>query len=266
MWNTPKKEPMNRLSFFIVCAIFFTCTGKTFAGDDGSAIKEENTNNAVVWRAEFKYEPKDGKNETKLPDSWEVKTKPGTAAAKFTVVYDKIENKSFAHMTADKASASIICEPKKIDPQKTPIIRWRWKVNDLPAGGDGKNPDKDDQAIGIYIGTGSIFNKKSVSYRWDTETAKNSEGNCSYGLGTIGIKWWTLRNKEDTDGTGKSKWFVEERNFAEDFNKAWGEYPKSIYISVSCNSQYTGTTASADLEWIEIRQLEKTADIKKTLE
>ena len=93
-----------------------------------------------------------------------------------------------------------------------------------------------------------MFLKKSVSYRWDTETPKGSEGNCAYGAGTIKIKWFALRNKEDTLG----EWFTEERNVAEDFYKAWGYYPEDVYVSISCNSQYTGGKASADLDWIEI--------------
>ena len=93
-----------------------------------------------------------------------------------------------------------------------------------------------------------MLNKKTISYRWDTETPDGTEGNCVYGDGTIDVKWFTLRNKEEA---GNGKWYTEERNCAEDFKKAWGFYPKRVFLSVSCNSQYTGTKAAADLDWIE---------------
>lgn len=181
-----------------------------------------------------------------LPAGWVVQNKPGTALADFTVRQDGHE-KSFLHMYADKASASVITKLDGVDIKKTPYLRWRWRVNALPEGADGRVRSRDDQAIGIYVGSGSTFSNKSVSYRWDTGTPKNSEGSASYGMGIIRVKWYTLRNKEDAaDG----RWIVEERNVAEDFKDAWGYYPDEAYLSVSCNSQYTGSKADADLDWI----------------
>ncbi len=201
------------------------------------------------WKSDFQFNGK--KDEKILPKGWEKKTKIGTDAADFYLVKDEKDNLTYLHMEANKATASVICSPEKIKIKETPVIKWKWRVNTLPTGADGRVEAKDDQAIGIYVGSGSMFSKKSISYRWDTETPKGAEGTCAYGAGTIKIKWFTLRNKDDATG----EWFTEERNVAEDFNKAWGYYPDEIYISVSCNSQYTGTKASADLNWIEILPL-----------
>jgi hypothetical protein len=67
-------------------------------------------------------------------------------------------------------------------------------------------------------------------------------------FGNVKVKWFTLRNKKDlNDG----RWIAEKRNVAEDFKKAWGFLPKKIYIGICCNSQYTNSQASADLEKIE---------------
>ncbi|OGV37029.1 MAG: hypothetical protein A2X48_04235 [Lentisphaerae bacterium GWF2_49_21] len=204
------------------------------------------SNTVTQWKENFQF---DGKAAGKiLPKGWEIKSKIGTPAAEFYLVKDGKENLNYLHMESDKSSASVICSPEKINLKETPIIKWRWRVSSLPEGADGREEKKDDQAIGIYIGTGSLLSKKSVSYRWDTETPKGAEGNCSYGAGTIRIKWFTLRNKDDAAG----EWFTEERNVGEDFNKAWGYYPDEIYVSISCNSQYTGTKSSADLNWIEL--------------
>ena len=151
-------------------------------------------------------------------------------------------------MEANRASSSLITGVDGVDLKKTPILRWRWRATVLPEGADGRVRLKDDQAIGIYVGSGSPLNNKSVSYRWDTETPKGTEGNCAYGLGGIKVKWHTLRNREDAVA---GVWFTEERNIAEDFKNAWDFYPDKIYLSISCNSQYTKSLASADLGWIE---------------
>jgi hypothetical protein len=192
-----------------------------------------------------------GKSETAgssdLPPGWVVENKPGTALASFSVRNDPGTGDSFLRMEADKASASVITKLDGVDIKKTPYLRWRWRVKVLPEGADGRVRSRDDQAIGIYVGSGSTLNNKSVSYRWDTQTPIAAEGNASYGFGVIKVKWHTLRNKEDA---AAGEWIEEERNVAEDFKRAWGYYPDDIYLSVSCNSQYTGSQAVADLDWI----------------
>ena len=174
--------------------------------------------------------------------------KPGTKRAVFSIEKDPAKDLSFLRMEANRASSSLITGVDGVDLKKTPILRWRWRATVLPEGADGRIREKDDQAIGIYVGSGSPLNNKSVSYRWDTETPKGAEGNCVYGLGSIKVKWHTLRNREDAVA---GMWFTEERNIAEDFKKAWGFYPSKVYLSISCNSQYTRSLAAADLGWIE---------------
>lgn len=200
----------------------------------------------VKWREDFISAFEAGRNG--VPEGWGARRKPGTRAAVFSVVKGTGKEGAFLHMEADDASASLITAVRDVDIVSAPVLRWRWRATVLPKGADGRRRPKDDQAIGIYVGTGSALSSKCVSYRWDTETPKGSEGKCAYGLGSIRVKWFTLRNNKDA---GDGRWFIEERNVADDFNKAWGFYPKQVYVSVSCNSQYTGTEGAADLDWIE---------------
>ncbi len=200
----------------------------------------------AVWREDFVSAS--ALDKTAVPKGWKLEKKLGARPAIFSVKREGKEGFSFLHMEADRASASLITKVDNVSLDKTPIMRWRWRATALPRGADGRVKAKDDQAIGIYVGTGILLNNKSVSYRWDTETPKGAEGDCAYGLGVIKIKWYTLRSKEDA---GNGRWFTEERNVAEDFKKAWGFYPGTVYLSFSCNSQYTGSRAAADLEWIE---------------
>lgn len=204
----------------------------------------------AVWRESFV--PAAAAGTKSIPGGWLLEKKPGTRPAIFSVERGGKKGLFLIHMEADMASASLVTKADSVDLNKTPIVRWRWRATLLPEGADGRVKSKDDQAIGIYVGTGSVLNNKSISYRWDTDTPKGTEGNCAYGLGAVKIKWHTLRNKEDAAG---GQWFTEERNVAEDFKKAWGFCPDTIYLSISCNSQYTKSRACADLQWIEfIRQ------------
>ncbi len=185
-----------------------------------------------------------------MPDGWQVKTKPGVKAAVFSVSKDKESGTTFLNMRADNASGTFMITLKKIDLEKNPVLRWKWRVTTFPTDADGRESGKDDQAIGIYISYGGMFRQRSVAYRWETETPADAEGSAKYAGGMMQVKWICLRNKNDGDG---KQFFIEERNVAEELKKAFGTIPEEFGVGVSCNSQYTGTAAEAQLDWIELR-------------
>lgn len=182
-----------------------------------------------------------------LPSGWEVKGKPGTKNAEFFIEKSEDGKESWLGMRADNATATFAIDLDNIDLTKTPLLKWRWRVTVFPTGADGRNSDKDDQAIGIYISEGSRFKQKSLAYRWETETPAGEEGSAKYGMGVVTVKWIGLRDKNDADGV---TFIEEERNLAEDFKKAFGFIPKKINLGISCNSQYTKSKAEAQLDWI----------------
>ena len=214
------------------------------------------------WREDFEVKDKEGA----LPDGWEVHgTIWGTNETCFELENQK-ENKApvasvlgVLKVFADKGTGALFCEVYKyVDLKKTPIMRWRWYVNKFPKGGDGRKSDSDDQAIAIYIGANDWMVKKSISYRWETETPKGLEGNVSYGGGTVKVKWFCLRNKK----TGTGKWVTEERNIAKDFKKAFGFIPKEFILSIGANSQNTKSESLAFIDYIEFLPLDKGKDMK----
>ncbi len=198
-----------------------------------------------LWKIDFTNQTDDGTY--KLPEGWEIKKKIGINTTKFSV--DKTKDDTYLCVRSDNSSGTLICKLQKVDLTKTPILSWRWRANKLPKDGDGRENTKDDQACGIYIGAGNIFRKKSISYRWDTETPEGTEGSISYAMGSIKVKWFTLKNKECVLG----KWYVEERNIAEDFKQTWGYIPTVMCLSICGNSQYSKTEGSVDIDWIEFK-------------
>ncbi len=202
-----------------------------------NSIRAESA--SIAWSEEFDV----------LPKGWEVKGKPGTKAAEFYIEKSEDGIESWLGMRSDNATATFAVDLDDIDLTKTPLLKWRWRVTVFPTEADGREPKKDDQAIGIYISEGSRLRQKSLAYRWETETPVGEEGSAKYGLGVVTVKWISLRNKNDADG---ETFFEEERNLAEDFEKAFGYIPKKFNISISCNSQYTNSKAEAQLDWIKI--------------
>ena len=203
----------------------------------------QNDGRKAVWEETFSSTEKSG--DLFVPKNWDLRTKIGTPSAVFCV--KKEGDANILSMFAEKATATYLYSLSGVvDLKKTPIVRWCWRVKKLPTGGDGRDSKKDDQAIGLYIGTGTL-SQDSIAYRWETETPKGEEGKVKYGGGLVSVKWYCLRNKEDGLGT----WKVEERNAAEDFNKSYGYVPRKFALSVVCNSQYTGSESEAELAWVQ---------------
>lgn len=188
-----------------------------------------------------------------IPPGWSVEGKPFTKASIFEVQNNPAApGHQWLSVTSEKASASLLSSyPLPVNLNKTPIIRWRWRATVLPPGADGRDPEKDDQVIGLYVSSGSRFRQQSIAYRWETQTPVGSEGTVRY-ANLFAVKWFTVRNESHVDG---ETFFIEERNVAEDFKKTFGSVPDEIGIGISCNSQYTGSKSEAQLDWIEFCEL-----------
>lgn len=183
-----------------------------------------------------------------MPRGAEVRGRPGTPLAVFEVVPGPdAAGGHVLRMTAERASGALLVPVTGVDLNRTPILRWRWRVIEWPAGADGRRADRDDQAIGIYIGAEGVFRRPSLAYRWETETPVGTTGVVSYAGGIVRVHWMALRNRDS--GTD---FVVEERNVAEDWRAmVGGPPPRTFAISISCNSQYTRSRAVAELDWFE---------------
>jgi len=182
---------------------------------------------------------------------WDVKGVPGKPKAVFEEGYADGTNQVL-RMTSDKATATFKSGKLEVDLTKTPIMRWRWKMVTLPEGADGRNEKLDDQAIGLYVSTGSMLRQKCVAYRWETDTPTGVTGRAKYAGGIVSLFWVSKRNKDDLANQADADgWLIDSANVAEDFQTAFGEVPATIGLGISCNSQFTGTKAEALLDWVE---------------
>jgi hypothetical protein len=191
-----------------------------------------------VWREEFRT----------LPDGWEVRTVPRTDVTKFRVDPAGADGAGVLVMEADNASATFATQLKTVDLRRTPLLRWRWRVLEFPRDADGRVAERDDQAIGIYVSYGGLFGQRSIAYRWETETPVGTEGDATYGAGIVKVHWIAVRNQ--TDATGEFR--IDERDVAADFQRVFGFIPDDPIIAVTSNSQYTGSRAVAELDWLEL--------------
>ena len=211
------------------------------------AEKVEKTAKYIcAWNEDFM--PDGHENGVKFVDDWQ---REGgmlfTPKTRFYLQEDKTaRDGNVLVIESKKSSAVFACDLSgKVDSNKTPLLRWRWRVKKLPPSADGRHRKKDDQAVGIYIGAGNPFDQKAVAYRWETETPLGHWGKINY---TKMMKVWFLcmRNKDN----GLNVWYEECRNVKEDFIAKYGYVPSKIALVICGNSQNSQSDALAEIDFV----------------
>ena len=82
-------------------------------------------------------------------------------------------------------------------------------------------------------------------------TPKGETGKSVYN-GLVTTYWRSMRDEKD----GMNVWYTEERNVRDDIKRLFGtsKLPSGLGLTVSTNSQYTGTKAVCYLEYIEFAE------------
>ncbi|HEV2173907.1 MAG TPA: DUF3047 domain-containing protein, partial [Nitrospira sp.] len=167
-----------------------------------------------------------------------------------------------------EASASGLIKEIKIDPKAFPIVRWRWKVENLLKNSDVSRKGGDDYPARLYITfeydpDKVSFGKKlkykagqaifgdipiaALNYIWETKTP----------AGTIVENAYTNFAQMIVVESGPKKvgmWVEEERNIYEDYKKAFGEEPPMIngvaIMSDTDNTKERATAYDGDIEFV----------------
>jgi len=159
-----------------------------------------------------------------------------------------------------EASASGLIKLVVIDPKEYPIVRWRWKIDNLLQRSDVALKEGDDFPARLYITfeydpDKVSFAKKlkfkagqalfgdipiaALNYIWETKTP----------VGTIVENAYTDFAMMVIVESGTQKvgmWIDEERNVYEDYKKAFGEEPPMINgVAIMSDTDNTKEQATA---------------------
>ncbi len=159
-----------------------------------------------------------------------------------------------------EAAASGLIKPVVIDPKEYPIVRWRWKIDNVLQRSDVALKEGDDFPARLYITfeynpDNVSFGKKlkfkagqalfgnipiaALNYIWETKTP----------IGTIVKNAYTefanmVIVESGTQNVGM--WIDEERNIYEDYKKAFGEEPPMINgVAIMSDTDNTKERATA---------------------
>ena len=159
------------------------------------------------------------------------------------------------------ASSSGLMRRVGIDPTEYPIVEWRWKVSNLLKQSSLWQKSGDDFSARLFLTFESnpnelnLFGKvfyataqmlygqypltKAISYVWGSREPKGTVASSPY---TDRVKTFVLENENDP----LNMWIVEERNFYEDYQKAFGENPPMLYsVAIMTDTDNTGASADA---------------------
>lgn len=170
----------------------------------------------------------------RLPDGWHLRANRGTPEV--SVIHDGQENVLHLH---SRASSFALERAVDIDPARFPLLAWKWKVTELPRGGDFRHYSTDDQAAQVLVAFGD---RKLLTYLWDTSAPKGTAQSTS-SLPLLHIFAFVCQSGPAEE----NRWVSEQRNVAEDFQRAYGRWPKEHVkgIRIQINSQHTGSSAES---------------------
>ncbi|MBI2986521.1 MAG: DUF3047 domain-containing protein [Deltaproteobacteria bacterium] len=198
-------------------------------------------------------------NPTGLPRDWKPLTFPKISRP--TTYRVEGEAGNFWVKAESDASASALLREVQIDPKIYPILRWRWKVENIIEKGDERKKEGDDYAARVYVNFRYDSRKASLWERTQYAVARTIYG--SYPpKGAINYIWanrlsqgkvidnaYTSRAKMIAVESGPQRlreWVNEERNIYQDYRLLFGgEPPPVIGIAVMTDTDNTGETAIA---------------------
>jgi hypothetical protein len=128
------------------------------------------------------------------------------------------------------------------DPKQQRRLTWRWRVHQLPVGSDERAADKHDAAAQVYVIFDNQYWPRIIKYIWSATLPVNFRfTNPLYGRGRVIV----LRNGSSQRG----KWYEEDVNFYEDYEKLFGAEPGKVQgIGILTSSDATKSIASADYD------------------
>lgn len=203
--------------------------------------------------------------EAGLPADWRLVRLPGIAPTEFSLVDDA--GTRVVRLDADSAAASLV-RPLRVDPAAYPLLRWRWRVDNLIEGADYRLKDGDDFPARLYVmfdyppNRLSLFDRGKIElarrlagvevpaaalcYVWDKDARVGTSVWSPY---TDRVRIIVLRSGASSVG----RWASEQRDLARDFRDAFGEdAPMISGIAIAADTDQTGAQATAWIGDIEL--------------
>jgi len=179
-----------------------------------------------------------------LIDDFEQGLRPGWKEKSFvgTTRYQVVDEAGGRVLRADsEAAASGLVYDIEADPERLPILSWRWKVTGTVPGGDERHKEGDDYAARVYVIFPHWFfpKTKTINYIWANRLPKGESIPNPF---TGNAMMLAVESGPELAGG----WISERRNIVEDYRRLFGADPPQIgAIAIMTDTDNTGTSATA---------------------
>lgn len=170
---------------------------------------------------------------SRVPPGWDLKVIAGQPDISVADQGDEVA----LHFRSSKSSFALE-RTIDVDPSRMPYIDWRWKVTQLPKGGDFRHSSSDDQAAQVMV---AFTDRRILDYIWDSSAPQGASLDVSP-IPFVHIFTIVCRS----GAADANRWLQENRNVAADYQKAFGHpAPHVKGVRLQINSQHTGTSAES---------------------
>ncbi len=155
-----------------------------------------------------------------VPPGWTLKEFAGTPAVELV----RADGRIAARLRSERASFALYRDVV-VELREFPYLSWTWKVTKLPAGGDVRDPARDDQAAQVYVVFPRWPSPRTASdvlgYVWDSRAPA--------GTRLPSPRADNVRIVVVESGTARlHQWLAYERNVAADYVALFGRQPPRV--------------------------------------
>lgn len=174
-----------------------------------------------------------------FPDNWKARGDEDMARAVYRIVEE--DGNHFLRARSDKQDVQIGLT-KTFQPQQFPVLQWRWRVKQLPAGADERASQTNDSAAGVYVVFDSRIMPRVVKYVWSSSLPVGTQV-------TSPAYWRAKIIVLESGAASAGEWRQETVNFYEDYKKLFGSEPGEVEgVALLTDSDGTATVAEADYD------------------
>lgn len=181
----------------------------------------------------------DGQRTAVFPDGWKARDR---AAAERVYRVASEDGEQFLRAVANGESEQIGF-PVSFDIEDYPLLSWRWRVRELPAGARERDAATNDSAAGVYVvfkGSLGGLLPRAIKYVWST---REPQGTAIQSPGYSNSRIVVLETGAEHLGT----WLTETVNVLEDYRRLFGSEPPDMKgLALLTDADDTGSRASAD--------------------
>jgi hypothetical protein len=176
-------------------------------------------------------------------DNWEAKEFKGQTN------YKLVDLAGTRVLKAESAgSASGLFNEQRIDLHKTPVMNWRWHIENR-LGNDINEQVKsgDDYAARVYViasGGAAFWQTKAINYVWSSTSPVGNVWPNPYAYAGATGKMMMIALRSSTDQAGT--WYSEKRNILTDLKHQFGEeirYIDAVAIMTDTDDSHGKATA-----------------------